>query len=255
MNFLKPLFFNKYKPKNTYSYSSEWVDISLEARHGLLSIACRYTTETPKGVIILAHPMIESGKYFFIDSGHASFYFELGYHVVLFDFNGFGQSTDRNNLDFKEDVLSVLSRVEVLFPDLPVAIHGVSFGGSQILLACIEDESRIDRMIVESAVSSNIDYYKGKGGYLFHILNAYNSFFPKRNAHNIYTDVVKQIRETPILYIYGEQDIKTPVWMGEALYKNTNSEKQLAIFQSSHLHTISEEPKAYREAISNFLGK
>lgn len=177
MNLLKPLFFNKYKPRTTYQYNDDWKDVSLDRKTGRFSIKTRKTTHDPKGVVILAHPMKEMGKFYFIEYGHADLYVDLGYHVVVFDFNGFGESQDTKNFEFKYDVIDVIRVTRKLYPSFNPFLHGVSFGASQIILGCLSNETLVSGLIVESSVSSNIDYYKGRGSNLFYILNAYNAFF------------------------------------------------------------------------------
>lgn len=255
MNVLKPLFFGKYKPRNEYQYGAEWQDVSINRGEGKLSIKILEANGESRGVIILSHPMKEMGKYFFIAYGHAQLYHSLGYHIVLFDFNGFGESTDTKNFNFTQDVLDTIEVTKQYFPNAHIGLHGVSFGASQIILAALDDESKVNGLLVESAVSSNIDYYRGRGSNLFHILNAYNAFFPSKNAHNLYYNVVTQIKSTPILYLYGEQDVITPLWMGEKLYENTPTDKELVILQAHHLTLITDEPDLYRQTIQKFWNR
>ncbi len=252
MKLLKPLFFNKYKSKNTYSYPEALSKAFVKRGSTTLSLYFKEQAKA-KMTIVLVHPMLEAASYYFIDYGHVDMYCRFGYNVVLFDFHGFGASTDDGSFDFKEDINAITTFCHQRFPHCPIGLHGVSFGGSQIILSAIDDEKQYAGLIVEQAVSSNLDYYKGKGNYLFHVLNAYNNFFPEKNAHNIYTDMVTRLQCSEVLYIYGDRDRKTPLWMGEKLYAATASpNKELVVFDVAHLKTIVDYPELYKQTIQKF---
>lgn len=251
MHLLKPLFFRKYRPRQKFDYDARWQKVNTNY---CISVLKAETETIAKGVVILAHPMFHLGKYFFVEYGHAQMYLNHGYHVYIFDFNGFGESDDRD-FDFQQDLTSVIQTANEQYSSLPLALHGVSFGASQILPATLANEDIVDALIVESATSSNLEYYKGKGSKLYHLLNLYNVLFPEKNAQNLYYNLIGEIKNTPILFIYGSNDIKTPVWMGKKLYENAVTEKKFVEFDTKHLTTISEEPEAYRKEIFEFLEK
>src|SRR5688572_26397595 len=45
-----------------------------------------------RGVVVCAHPMGLAAKGFWLRQGHADALLAAGYHVLAFDFNGFGES-------------------------------------------------------------------------------------------------------------------------------------------------------------------
>lgn len=251
MNFLKPLFFAKYRAEEAHSYDSSWVDLSTEREFGHFSILAK-PAENARAVIVLAHPMIKSGKHFFKEYGHIAFYEKLGYHIVMFDFNGFGESED-NGFLFPNDVSAAIDIAKQAFPGLPIGLHGISFGGSQIILTAIEREKELSGMIIESAVSSNLDYYKGRAKNLYHVLNLYNALFPKKNEHNLYYNQIQKIKDLPLLFVYGTEDVKTPLWMGESLFNNAKTaNKHLEVFDTEHLTTLKESPERYKKTVREF---
>ena len=254
MDFLKPLFFKKYRPTTTYNYQESWENHSFSIGAKNFSIELATPKENAVGTVVLAHPMKSLGKYYFIEYGHTNLYLSLGYNVVLFDFNGFGESDDRG-FDFPNDVVKAIEFAKKQFPNLPLFLHGVSFGASQIILGSLEVNENINGLVVESAVSSNLAYYKGRGSRLYHLLNLYNNVFPKKNEHNIYTKMVAKLNKTPLLFIYGTQDVITPLWMGEKLFKAAKTKKQLEVFDTKHLTTITEEPEKYTSVIQTFLAR
>ena len=252
MDFLKPLFFKKYRPRTTYNYEDKWEDHSIHITGKKLSVLIAHPNVETAGTVLLAHPMKHLGKQYFLEYGHAEAYLSCGYRVVLFDFNGFGESEDRG-FAFPNDVFEVVQLIHREFPQTKLFLHGVSFGASQIINGIVENERLVDGLIIESAVSSNLAYYKGRGSRLYYLLNLYNNMFPRKNEHNIYTKVIQKLNTTPVLLIYGKQDVITPLWMGEKLFAAATTEKRLEVFDTKHLTTISEAPEKYRQVIKEFI--
>ena len=253
MGILKQLFFSKYKPDQEYKLSNAYIDKSIQLQGKNLSVVKREANQA-KGVVLLAHPQKKEGKYFFEQLGHFDFYNQLGYHCYAFDFNGFGQSEDRDLL-FANDIAAVIDLIQKEHPDLPLILHGISFGGSQIIVGAIERKQAVSKLIIENAVSSNLEYYKWRKRWvLYGVLTSVNTVFPQQNAHNIYTNTIKQLPNIPKLFIYGKKDVITPTFMGKELYAACNSEKTFVELNSEHLTSIKEFPDQYKSSIVQFLG-
>lgn len=254
MKFLKPLFFKKYRPTQTYTYSKDWKNVSIQFENTFLSILLKETSiKACKGVVILAHPMKKNGKHFFVEAGHAQLYTKNGYHVFIFDFNGFGESENRD-FRFEEDLNQVILLANKTYSNLPIFIHGVSMGGAQTILSTIENNKYIQAIIIESAASSNLDYYKHRGRMkLYNLIKFSEFFFPNINQKHLYFNQIKQLKKTPKLFIYGLNDQITPLWMGEKIYTNALQPKQIQVFNTKHLTTITEVPVKYENLIFNFL--
>lgn len=254
MKFLKPLFFKKYRPTQIYTYSSNWENISFNYKGKHLStLLFKANHQKTKGIVILVHPMKIEGKYFFIEAGHAKLYTENGYHVIIFDFNGFGESEDRD-FHFDKDLNEVIFLTKKIYPNLPIYIHGVSMGGAQTVLSANEQAKHIQAIIIESAASSNIDYYKHRGRKkLVNIINFFDFLFPTTNKKHLYYNQIKQLKNTPKLFIYGKKDNITPLWMGEKIYHNALEPKQMKIFDTEHLTTISEVEVEYKQLVLDFF--
>lgn len=254
MKFLKPLFFKKYQPDKVYTYTDEWLDCSIKYKNKQLSVLIQEANrEEANGIVILVHPMKKSGKYFFIEGGHTDLYKLNGYTVVLFDFNGFGESEDRD-FKFDTDLNQVIQIIKNRYPSLPIFIHGVSMGGTQAILSTILYEDDIAGLIIESAASSNLDYYKHRGRMnLYNLIQWTEILFPKVNQKQIYYNQIQQLKTIPKLFIYGKNDKITPLWMGEKIYKNALPPKQMKVFETKHLTTISEVPLSYENLIFEFI--
>lgn len=80
-----------------------------------------------RGVVVCAHPFKRSGKGFFLADGHADMLRRGGYHVLLLDFGGFGETPQQSVL-FPRDVLAAGEEAARRAPGLPVGFLGVCFG-------------------------------------------------------------------------------------------------------------------------------
>jgi alpha-beta hydrolase superfamily lysophospholipase len=80
-----------------------------------------------RATIVCAHPFKRSGKGFFLKHGHAGALRRSGYHVLLLDFGGFGETPPQSVL-FPRDVLAAGEEAARRAPDLPVGFLGVCFG-------------------------------------------------------------------------------------------------------------------------------
>jgi predicted alpha/beta-fold hydrolase len=110
-------------------------------------------------VVILAHPYLAAAKSFFLKENHVREYKKYGYGVVIFDFNGFGESAFID-FDFYKDILSVYAWTKKeLNPDV-IAVHGISFGASQILRAAGRNKLPGIKIIIENCLDKSIHYFK-----------------------------------------------------------------------------------------------
>ncbi len=80
-----------------------------------------------RGTIVLAHPTSKKAKGYFLDFGHGRFLRTGGYNVLLFDFNGFGESPNRS-FQYPHDVLAAGREAQRRELSQPVGLHGVCFG-------------------------------------------------------------------------------------------------------------------------------
>lgn len=109
-------------------------------------------------LVVLAHPIHKKAKYFFTETGRAQFYLNCGATVILFDFNGFGESS-RTDLYYWRDVLAVLTYVNESFPNKKVRLHGVSFGAFHVIRACSALPLG-STLVLENVNRSLISYWK-----------------------------------------------------------------------------------------------
>lgn len=109
-------------------------------------------------LVVLAHPIHKKAKYFFTETGRAQLYLSCGATVLLFDFNGFGESR-RTDLFYWRDVLAALAYVKENFPHKKVRLHGVSFGAFHVIRACSALPLG-STLVLENVNRSLISYWK-----------------------------------------------------------------------------------------------
>ncbi len=124
----------------------------------IAAILLRPQTEKIRGTVIFAHPISRKAKYFFSDGLRIKNYLNASYRVVLFDFNGFGES-DRIDLYFWKDIATVIHYVREKFPNEPLILHGLSFGSFNCIRATKELPTN-SKVILENNSRSMYDYWK-----------------------------------------------------------------------------------------------
>jgi alpha/beta superfamily hydrolase len=87
----------------------------------------RPVRNTAKATIILAHPLDRSAKGYFLYGDYVDALCQLGLNVVVFDFNGFGQSSF-GDFDYMEDIIAIGEKAKEISPGKPLAFHGIGFG-------------------------------------------------------------------------------------------------------------------------------
>jgi len=104
------------------------------------------------------------------DAGNMSYFLyqayamvNVGYYVVMFDYRGFGTSSDfsyqKNNLYHNEDItdaLTVLRKVKSTFKEKKIGLMGFSMG--TIIATFVSQQEKVDFMINEGLVS-NLNKY------------------------------------------------------------------------------------------------
>lgn len=201
---------------------SEWDAFTVNSTSGSKIQAWSAKAKTPqaKGTLVLGHPMGKPAKGYFIKHGYADLYRENGFHVVIFDFNGFGESTV-GNFSFQDDVAAVGKEVAKRFPELPLGYHGISLGTQSAALAFTEPDHPFTFAVLESATTSLPEFWK-------HYPSAYRilmtiKFFMPRYARKIH--MVERFPEVKnldsVLFIYSKTDIYTPLEMGKRYLANS----------------------------------
>jgi pimeloyl-ACP methyl ester carboxylesterase len=197
-----------------------------------------------KTAVLLAHPYLTEGRYFFIRIGIADLYLQSGVDVFITDFNGFGRSPFRD-FDFEQDILHAGAYIQKFVYD-KIILHGVSFGAAQSILACTAEQHPFDLLVVENCLDENVSYFKIRNKILFRLLQLIHYFRPAYAAkHRYYEQIARLTRLRKVVFIYGDADSLTSPDMGRLLAKNCNKSNEFHLLHSRHLEGIIADHKAY----------
>ena len=94
---LKKPFFGQFmvpwkNPLPDQEYA-QWKRFDLSSKTGANIRAIYKAAANARGTVVLGHPMGKPAKGLFLKNGHAQRLIEKGFNVMLFDTNGFGEST------------------------------------------------------------------------------------------------------------------------------------------------------------------
>jgi alpha-beta hydrolase superfamily lysophospholipase len=238
---------------------SQWQRLSVDSQSGALIaalLACAHTAEV-KGAVLLVHPMGVAAKGFWMKHGHAELLRQAGYHVMLIDLNGFGESTS-TTMDYPLDVVAAGRALQAHYPALPVAVLGASMGAAMSLCALAQADHPFKVAVLESTFPT-----------LLHFWSRYP--IPKLGiqlSKLLYPAGERSLRPTyaaqglvgrpELLLIYGEADEFTPVKDGKLLLQALQGKTATEFWQvpgAEHTHAYAAQPQDYAQRVVGFLDK
>jgi len=213
----------------------------------------RANTDAPKGIVVLGHPMRKEAKGFFLKNGYTELLRNNGFHTLLFDINGFGESSI-GDFNYHKDIIAAGNAAKEKFPDLPLGYFGVSMSG-QFSAITFAHKHPFQFAIIESAANLLEDFWKAYP-LAFKILKAMYFINPrfKRKARMI--DRIKEAHSLQqILFIYVENDELLPKGSGQKYTKACGVPSKLVVFKNAAHAAIakSSDKTAYFYLILNFL--
>ncbi len=204
-------------------------------------------------LMILAHPYLSEARQFYLRRGHAAMYLNMGFHVVIFDFNGFGESPFED-FNYDEDVSIVTEHFHTMYPEKKIIGHGISFGASHVLSYATKMNHHFGKIIIENCLDSNLSYYKKRNIKLFYVIKSLMAFFPGANKNHDYVKSAGNILKVEnMLLIYNEEDDLTTIEMGQKILAKCNVPAQIEIFKGKHLEAYQKDTLKYVTVISKFL--
>ncbi len=152
-------FMVQWRNPLTPEQKKEWHSFSFhsDSKAKLSGLVAKAKTNEVKGVIVLGHPMGKEAKGYFLKNGYTDLLRDNGYHVLVFDINGFGESTV-GNFDYFEDIRAAGFEAQKRYPNLPLGYMGISLGGQFATIAFAE-EHPFEFAIVESAANTLEDFW------------------------------------------------------------------------------------------------
>ncbi len=257
---LKRPFFGRFMVKwqnpLNIEQQKEWQTITTKSKsgaiiHGLFAHALK---DQPKATIVLGHPMGKEAKGYFLKNGYTDLLRKNGYNTLVFDLNGFGEST-HGNFSYFEDIIAMGRVASKLTPDVPIGYFGISMGAQWAIIAFTDRSHQFDFAIVESAATSLDDFWI-QFPIPFKILQLMNFLLPKYKKKIRPVDRIKDIKRIKsMLLIYSDIDEWTPVNMGKKILANSPVPTELWVVQNANHASImkSENKVKYEQKIIHFF--
>ncbi len=236
---------------------SQWQRLSVESESGatIAALLGPAHTQQAKGAVLMSHPMGVVAKGFWMKHGHAELLREAGYHVMVFDLNGFGESTS-TTMDYPLDVLAAGQALQAQYPELPVAVMGASMGAAMSVCAMAQPKHPFKAAVLESSFPTLLHFWRRYpipklGIQLSKIL------YPAGERSLRPTYAAEHLVGSPgMLLIYGDADEFTPVKDGKLLWQALKQRTQTEFWQvpdARHTHAYSVQPDEYAERVIGFL--
>ncbi|AQZ95322.1 dipeptidyl aminopeptidase [Halopseudomonas phragmitis] len=235
----------------------QWQRLTIASQSGakLSGLLAPAHCAVAKGAVLMVHPMGAIAKGFWMKYGHADMLREAGYHVLLVDLNGFGESTS-TTMDFPLDVLAAGQALQAQYPQLPVAVMGASMGAAMSVCAMAQPEHPFKAAVLESAFPTLLHFWSR---YPIPRLGIQLSrlVYPAGERSLRPLDAAQRLVGRPsMLMIYGDADEFTPVADGQLLWRVLNSHTQAEFWQvpgAQHTHAYAAQPRDYAQKVVAFL--
>lgn len=256
----KPFFGRYQKPwrwPSDYLKKDEWEQVRFVSRsHSVISGLYGPADNGPaKGTIVCCHPMGTIAKGFFLRNGIADRFRAHGYNVLLFDFNGFGESTD-GDLYLYKDIMAAGLYAKERGGNLPVGIYGISFGAAMAVCSFSKSNNPFSAAVMESPFTTLGEYW-AKFPVPSMVLHACNFIFPRREKKIRPIHHADKIKNTAgILWVYSDTDRDTPLEMGERFRSVCNVESSmLVIHGAKHAFCYETDRETFFNAASGFFDR
>jgi alpha-beta hydrolase superfamily lysophospholipase len=233
-----------------------WERIALASRSGATLAALYGAAEAErKGVVVCAHPLRKAAKGYFLSSGRAALLRRNGYAVLLFDFNGFGESS-QGDFNYAHDVSAAADYASERANGLPVHALAACFGAVWTLAAATLDHP-FSAIVLESPLTTLHEFYARRpaANVFFKLLRR---FFPRSAANATPIHCAGTLAGMPQLLIIGGLDdtVALPD-MSRRLYEACNlpptARRVWYVEGAAHLRAFETAPHEYEEHVTGFL--
>nr|WP_315153389.1 alpha/beta hydrolase [uncultured Flavobacterium sp.] len=259
---IKKAFFGRYMVKwqnpLTIEQQKEWDSIKIKSKSGgtIYGLFAKALTENVKATIVLGHPMGKEAKGYFLKNGYTDLLRQNGYNTLVFDINGFGEST-HGNFSYFEDIVAIGIEASILTPKIPIGYFGISLGGQWATIAFADKTHKYDFAIIESAATSLDDFWI-HFPFAYKTLKILNVFMPKFKKKIKMEERIKESKHLKsLLLIYSKTDDWTPVKMGKKFKNNSPVPTELWIVENAkHANIMKSEYKAeYEKKIISYFNE
>lgn len=195
-------------------------------------------------------------------------YHDLGYHVLLIDARGHGESEGGYYAFGGHDRLDIVNWIRILtveFHMKDVVLHGNSMGAAAVLMTSGEAlPTQVKGIIADSSFTTMTEELTHQLKHLYRMpgfpLIPITSLITKVRAGYFYKEVspIEQVKrnDLPLFLIHGGGDDLVPTWMGEAIYDVAGGDKELWIIpEAGHIKGYEMVTTEYEMKIKQFLSK
>lgn len=214
-------FMVKWKNPLTIKQQKEWLSIQVKSKSGgtIYALFAKAFTEKVKATIVLGHPMSKEAKAYFLKNGYTDLLRKNGYNTLVFDINGFGEST-HGNFSYFEDIVAISIEASKLTPDMQIGYFGISLGGQWATISFADETHKYSFAIIESAGTTLGEFWK-HFPIADKVLKLVFLFKPKFKKEINFEKRIQEIKHLKsLLLIYTEDDNWTPISMGKRLKHN-----------------------------------
>jgi alpha-beta hydrolase superfamily lysophospholipase len=211
----------------------------------------------PKGVFVQFHGNGQNLSTHFL-----YFYWvvEKGYDLVVFDYRGYGQSSDysTNPKSTVEDGVAVLRYVQQKFPKQKRIAVGQSLGGAVLLSSLLQapPEDQPEFVVLDSTFASYQQAARSvlkKRWFLYPIIPFTYLTFSDKYAP---IDHLRELNKQPKVVVHGNKDNMIDHELGQKLYEGLPEPKQFWTVDEG-FHTAAFSPyffSEYSKKLLNFIG-
>lgn len=258
--FKKP-FFGRYQIEwrwpSDYNMRDSWENVSFVSgtRSIIRGLYGRARTVNPTGTIVCCHPMGAIAKGFFLKNGIADRFRDEGFNVLLFDFNGFGESTDGDFYLYK-DILAAGIFAKGISSDLPVGLYGISFGAAMAICSFSKKDNPYKAAVLESPFTTLREYWS-QFPIPALVLKTGSTLLPHVERKVRPIAHVSKIKNTSnILWIYSDTDRDTPLEMGLRLKSACNINSELLVISGAkHAYCYDRDRETFFNGANSFFKK
>ena len=207
------------------------------------------------GTLVLAHPMGKVAKGFWLKQGHANLFRRSGFNVLVFDANGFGEST-ASSFDYPADILAAGLWAQSRTPNLNVGLVGASFGAGWGLCALARDGNPYKLAVLEAVFPTLPEFWKHYPA-AHAVLKMSQVLWPAMERKlRPESEAAKVLGHPDVLLIYGDKDKFTPPDHGERLLTAFGSaaNAQISVLPDvDHTYAYRDAPDKYQKLVIPFL--
>lgn len=207
----------------------------------------------PRGVVVLCHPFLKYGLHYYVRNGLADALAGAGFHVVLFNFKGFGRS-EFAGLAFHDDVLGAIAFARRRSPGLPVHVLGSSFGGFHAVHALARSDGAAQHAVIDSTPLRATDFFRaGPVARAFRV--ASGSAWGKRYGAGSILEDIPRIQRTSLHFIYGEADAICSAADRLELGRLIAPDQVTLLRGAGHLDGFKRDPERYERILRERLSR